>query len=51
MCAVPPSQPSFDADAFMALVVHDILHGSSAHQLGNIQVPQRLPRNALPTVL
>eukprot|EP00802_Teleaulax_amphioxeia_P025843 Tamp_26773.p1 GENE.Tamp_26773~~Tamp_26773.p1 ORF type:complete len:231 (-),score=26.86 Tamp_26773:190-828(-) len=30
-------KPSFDADAFMALVVHDILHGSSAHQLGNIQ--------------
>ncbi len=37
----------------MALIVHDILHGSSAHQLGSIQVPQRLPRttSALQPVL
>ncbi len=48
-----PCQPSFDSDAFMALVVHDVINGSSANVLANIQVPRRLTRTAslLPTVL
>ena len=48
-----PCQPSFDSDAFMALVVHDVINGSSANVLASIQVPRRLTRTTslLPTVL
>ena len=48
-----PCQPSFDSDAFMALVVHDVINGSSGNVLASIQVPRRLTRTTslLPTVL